>query len=1429
MSLASSNYTRTPKFKSSYNKKSKYNEDEIKNSDILKEINDTQFKSINDNKKRENSKIDLLNSDSLKDIYSVFDNDSMLDLINLDDEDRKSFLGTPNIKNHNTLNDNELFSSPLITHGSFVNNKNNSNDDPESFDYGLDTIDYNMVKENHIITQAYNLANKNCNSEENLIDKHLNDSNTIIDDDNVFDQKENNKNKDNNNDINIFDNNPFKDENQINELTNLYNEFNNTMISSNSNKNLVNSEKKMKKQKSDLDSEFGLILNEIIDQDDSLFDEDNDDLSPEIIKNDNLKNLDKELLKNVKKNNKKLTVTFKDEKDYIKINNNINEEKNNKMLHQINKNENENIYENSLIHENSLPMPPMIFKENNSLKDNLDEEFIDNDTLAQPPIIFENNSDNFSIEELSKMEQENRNTKLNCDKNKIYIENTSKSLKNENAIKLDTSKPKTENSKQLQKLSKEEVARAEKILNDGLFDDDDDNNNDIDIDDDTGTFVEKSQLKSKLTTKFTEIETENEEKLSVLSKEEMVKAEKILDDGLFDDDSDDDDDNDTDINFEKPKLSKEIIDNIKVTLDNDLFDDNDVDIIFDKPELKSRKKELIEFKTDSDKQLSKESFDNPRKLLDDNSSDDNINLDRSESDNELTEYNGFKTGNGKQLPKLSKEALVNAKKMLGDDLFDDDLNMKLEKPELKQKSTEFSGFKTGNGKQLPKLSKEALVNAKKILGDDLFNNNMNLEKSELEKDSTEFSGFKTGNGKQLPELSKEALVNAKKILGDNLFDDNMNMNIEKSELEQDKTGFSGFKTGNGKQLPKLSKEALANAKKILGDDLFNDDLNMNVEKLEIEQESSEFGGFKTGNGKQLPKLSKEALANAKKILGDDLFNNDLNMNVEKPEIEQESSGFSGFKTGNGKQLPKLSKEALANAKKMLGDDLFDDDLNMNLEKSELEKESTGFSGFKTGNGKQLPKLSKEALANAKKMLGDDLFDDGLNMNLEKSELEKESTGFSGFKTGNGKQLPKLSKEALANAKKMLGDDLFDDNMNMNIEKSELKQDLTEFGGFKTGNGKQLPKLSNEALANAKKMLGDDLFDDDLNMNLEKSELEKESTGFSGFKTGNGKQLPKLSKEALTNAKKILGDDLFNNDLNMNVEKPEIEQESSGFNGFKTGNGKQLPKLSKEALANAKKMLGDDLFDDNMNMTLDKSEIKQESTGFNGFKTGNGKQLPKLSKEALANAKKILGDDLFNDDLNMNVEKPEIEQESSGFSGFKTGNGKQLPKLSKEALANAKKMLGDDLFDDNMNINVEKSELEQDSTEFGGFKTGNGKQLPKLSKEALANAKKILGDDLFDDNLNMNVDKSEIKQESTGFGIFKTGNGKTVPAISNDALLKAKQLLGEDVYEDLDHHSTNINDNQVSKLKANSGKDNLNDNYKGNYNSINKIHFKDIIY
>ncbi|ORX55527.1 hypothetical protein BCR36DRAFT_410443 [Piromyces finnis] len=1107
ISFPSTNYIRTtPKIKNCYNKELLYNEYDIQNEkNDLNELSDTQSNLIRENNKKENSKIDLLNSDSLKDIYNIFDNDSVLDLINLDDEDRKSFLETPRIKKIYGVNDNELTSSLLVVQDSSISNKNvNSNDNFESFDYGSDNIDYNMVKENHIITQAYSLLDQNNNIKERSINSHLNNSD--FNDNNMLTQKEN---------INI--------DNHINELTNFYNEFNETVLSSNKNKNLVNSINNIKKQKSELESDFELVLNEIANQDYSLFDEDNSNLIQEIIKKDEVKEIDKELLKSEKNSNKKPVIIYKDENDYIKGSGYPYKEI---TLDQTNEGNN-NVLDNSLIYEDSLPMPPIILDENNYIKSKLEKITFNGDknTLTK---ISENNSESLNVRE-SLIELENHNNKLSNDMSKPNLKKVSKNLNNEDVIK---------------------------------------------------QYISKSKMKT-------------------ISEKKIERTNKIF--------------------------------------DANLFDTNE--------KLKS---------------------------------------------NYTIEFVGFKTGNGKQLPKLSKEAISNAKKILGDDLFDD-IEMKTGNNELKSESIEFVGFKTGHGKQLPKLSKEAISNAKKILGDDLFDDiEMKTENNELKSESTEFVGFKTGNGKQLPKLSKEAISNAKKILGDDLFDD-IEMKTGNNELKSESIEFVGFKTGNGKQLPKLSKEAINDARKILGDDLF-DDIEMKTENNELKSESTEFVGFKTGNGKQLPKLSKEAINNAKKILGDDLFD-DIEMKTENNELKSESTEFVGFKTGNGKQLPKLSKEAISNAKKILGDDLFDD-IEMKTGNNELKSESIEFVGFKTGNGKQLPKLSKEAINDARKILGDDLFDD-IEMKTENNELKSESTEFVGFKTGNGKQLPKLSKEAINDARKILGDDLFDD-IEMKTENNELKSESTEFVGFKTGNGKQLPKLSKEAISNAKKILGDDLFDD-IEMKTENNELKSESTEFVGFKTGNGKQLPKLSKEAINDARKILGDDLFD-DIEMKTENNELKSESTEFVGFKTGNGKQLPKLSKEAINNAKNILGDDLFDD-IEMKTENRESKLGSMRYinniNNQKEAIKQRSKKIiienntPKPVINQSIKIINNKIFKRVCNNNKENVynENEKNQKDKSNLKRNKLKEnnINNFSKRYISNKKSSLNKNFNDNNDDI------------------------------------------------------------------------------------------------------------------------------------------------
>ncbi|ORX82726.1 hypothetical protein BCR32DRAFT_243931 [Anaeromyces robustus] len=883
--LSSSNYIRTtPKIENRFTKNVHHNENNS-GINLLKEFKDIQSssKGNKNGKEKDVIKKDLINIDSLKGIYSVLENDSILSSLDFNDEDQKSILNTPNINDLNLMND--LPSSPLLIHDSNnnINKLDNSKDDLESFDYGSDNIDYTMVKENHIITQAYQLLkqnDKNNSFEETLIDKSL-DSSDIHNSNNVFDIKENNElfkinididnknneNIDNNKEDNtiLFDPNPFKNESQINELTNLYNEFNNNMISPHNNSNLVNSINNIKKQKSDLDSEFGLALNEIIDQDDSLFDD--DDESEEIITN-------------------------------------------------------LNIDEN-----NSLAMPPLIIEDNN-VKLDFDEENVTfhplnevNDNNINKDI--ESNNINFNefktnnSKNLPKLNEEILiETEKSIDEDKFKEFNNLKNIiqddKNEKILTSEISKF-IENNKQLSKKTDKTIIDAKKVINQNIFND---------LNTKTIRFEELNNLQQQSTD---------------LTDEEIEDANRILNDGLFDDDDSTDDDNNNKNN-------------------NNTYIEN-------------RNKNQLQ-------KLSKENIIKTKTVLNDNIYDDNINifsekilLSKTKSTKaKLPEFTGFKTGNGKELQKLSKEAIANAKKILGDDLFDDNMNTSEIKPQ-EIKPFEFTGFKTGNGKELPKLSKEAIANAKKILGDDLFDDNMNSsEIKPQEIKPLEFTGFKTGNGKELPKLSKETIANAKKILGDDLFDDNMNTSeIKPQEIKP--LEFTGFKTGNGKELPKLSKEAIANAKKILGDDLFDDNMNTSETKPQ-EIKPLEFTGFKTGNGKELPKLSKEAIANAKKILGDDLFDDNMNTSEIKPQ-EIKAFEFNGFKKGNGKELPKLSKEAIENAKKILGDDLFEDKTNIPEAKPQ-EIKAFGFNGFKTGNGKELPKLSKEAIANAKKILGDDL-------------------------------------------------------------------------------------------------------------------------------------------------------------------------------------------------------------------------------------------------------------------------------------------------------------------------------------------------------------------------------------------------------------------------------------------------------------------------
>ena len=1331
-SIQSSNYIRTtPKIENRYDKKI--------NDSLLNELNDTQFSQNSIHAKKENNDLE---SDSLKGIYSIFDNDSLLDSINLDDEDEKSFLGTPNAKNMDIMNDNELFSSPLIVNDPSTNHNDSQNihrldskDDPESFDYGSDTIDYAMVKENHIITQACQFLNeKNKTSNNKKEDKSIeNDSINIpmvpvdepldeplddslddpLGDHNIFDQKEisdNTKDIKNNtiDDINndsienkLFDQNPFKIESQLNDLTNLYNEFNDTMLSSNNNKISNNSVKSIRKQKSDLDSDFGLVLNEIIDQDNNtLFDDVEDVISEEIIKKNDFDKFEMNKSKNIKKGNKKLTVTFKDENDYIVSNHDHSDSDVDVDVDENSKNElfyndsNKNDYAHSLINENSLPMPPMVF-ENNSINDKFD---LNNDSLAQPPLIFENHSEleNYSIEELTSINnihKEPLSNKLNTKTTKINV--VPESLENK--------------------------VKKNSLLNDKSYE-------------------KNKSSKPKSDHDFIGFKTGSGKKLPTISNKLLLKAKELLGDDIFEDLEEEEENN--------KKENK--MDNKNDINDIDIDDiDDGVDFA---PDFKI--KEFIE----NNRKLSQmidNTIVNTKKALNNEIYDIS---NKSNENNKTIKNIGCETENRKYLSKLSNETVVNSKKILKNDLFDNMSISPIEdeskpkskskpklkpKLKLKTKKMEFTGFKTGNGKELPILSDEAIANAKKLLGEDLFDDN-NLDDIDILNNESEVkqeavvgsTGFKTGNGKELPKLSDEAIAKSKQVLGDILFDDmNNDPTINnKPNLKSEITEFTGFKTGNGKKLPEISNEAIAKAKKLLGDDLFDDMNNVNVDpnisdKPKIKSETTEFTGFKTGNGKQMPEVSNKAIAKAKELLDDDFGIDEI-----QTKSKHESIGFTGFMTGNGKKMPKLSDEAIANAKKLLGDDLFGDIDNMNIDynindKPKLKSEATEFTGFKTGNGKQMPELSDEAIAIAKKLLGDDFGIDDIQ-----TKIKNETVGFTGFMTGNGKQMPKLSDEAITKAKKLLGDDLFDDMNNMNIDhnindKPKLKYEATEFTGFKTGNGKQMPKLSDEVITKAKKLLGDDLFDDMNNMNIDhnindKPKLKSEATEFTGFKTGNGKQMPKLSDEAIANAKKLLGDDLFDDMDNMNIDhnindKPKLKSEATEFTGFKTGNGKQMPKLSNEAIAKAKKLLGDDLFDENnIDIQNKEAEVKQETfVEFAGFKTGKGNNLPKLSDEAIENVKKMLGDDLFNNETYEKENTIKLEE-----------NLKEKSSINKKPISNPSvRIINNKIHSKIHNINKENKENSLNKTIIKTEKSINN-----FSRKFMNNKKAVLHNKLNDD-------------------------------------------------------------------------------------------------
>ncbi|KAI8913886.1 hypothetical protein DFJ77DRAFT_52023 [Powellomyces hirtus] len=485
--------------------------------------------------------------------------------------------------------------------------------------------------------------------------------------------------------------------------------------------------------------------------------------------------------------------------------------------------------------------------------------------------------------------------------------------------------------------------------------------------------------------------------------------------------------------------------------------------------------------------------------------------------------------------------------------------------------------------------------------------------------------------------------------------------------------------------------------------------------------------------------------------------------VERPEtpVRIPTPILTGITSDNHKSLlPKDSDNAQAHARELGLDDDMSPDYRKHLESSDtpVGKPVPVLTGFTSGNGKSLPKVSDNAQSCARKLGFEDALTDiapdhRKHVGSSDTPVGKPVPVLTGFTSGNGKSLPKVSDNAQSCARKLGFEDALTDispDHRQHVESFEtpVSKPIPVLAGFTSGNGKRLPKISDDAQSYARKLGFDDVFTDmppDHRNRMENfsTPVSKPISTLAGFTSGNGKSLPKLSDHAQSYARKLGFDDVFTDmppdhrNCMENISTP-VSKPVSMLAGFTSGNGKSLPKLSDHAQSYARKLGFDDVFTDmppdyRNCMENFSTPVSKPVSILTGFTSGNGKSLPKISDHAQSHARR-LGFDVFTD------MPPDHSDHAGGFetpvskplpilAGFTSGNGKSLPNISDKAQTYARKLGFDNAFNE-MPPDTPVAKIGR-APATNGFFSGTGKALPQLSTRAQQKAFTMgFGDELL---------------------------------------------------------------------------------------------------
>ncbi|XP_078603225.1 uncharacterized protein LOC144877195 [Branchiostoma floridae x Branchiostoma japonicum] len=679
----------------------------------------------------------------------------------------------------------------------------------------------------------------------------------------------------------------------------------------------------------------------------------------------------------------------------------------------------------------------------------------------------------------------------------------------------------------------------------------------------------------------------------------------------------------------------------------------------------------------------------------------------------------------------------------------------------------FVGFKTASGHTV-NVSETSLQRAKQMFQDvDEVNAKTSPNKGPFEESApSEFQRFKTCRGQEIG-VSNKSLQFAKEMWKDSESD--FNHSCESAMLnpecgEKGTTTFRGFQMARGQKI-NVSKEALEKARALFSDDTSPTGSNTPKKPPPTDQEKlsngAKYKGFQTGRGQKI-KVSEDALRKARALFSDVAKEETTGQEgTQCPKLgsakDTNTSMFRGFQTARGQKI-EVSENALRKARALFSDDSKEETTaleGIQSPKVEIAKNTNAstFWSFQTARGQKI-EVSEDALRKARALFSDDAKEEtadqeGIQSLKVRTAKDTNDSTFRGFQTARGQKI-KVSKDALQKARALFSDDAKEETTaleGIQGPKVESAKDAitSTFRGFQTARGQKI-KVSEDALQKARALFSDDAKEETtgqegIRIPKMKSAKDMNASGFDGFQTARGQKI-EVSEEALQKARAFFSDDARDSTDEEGIQGPEvgisINTNASTFRGFQTARGQKI-EVSEDALQKARAFFSDDAKEETTDQEGVQSpkveNAKDTNTSmFRGFQTARGQKI-KVSEDALQQARTLFSDDARETTGQEGIQSPKVgsakETNISTFRGFQTARGQKI-KVSEDALQKAKALFSDDQEEESkgqegiQSPNV-KSVKDTNTSMFGGFQTGRGKQI-EISEDALQKARVRLSED-----------------------------------------------------------------------------------------------------